>query len=137
MAKCVMTCAAAALSLSAGCKGGQPLPKMYPANGKVMPADGRPVTAGLVQFTPRGSPDVTTSGEIGPDGSFTLSSVVGNRKVAGATAGPHTVTVLPPLAQPSQEAMKGGPPQPVTLRELVTVKADAANTFTLTLPEGR
>ncbi len=125
-----------ALSFAAGCHGTRKLPRTYPVSGKVLHADGTAVSGGLIQFTPEKDTGVTTTGAIQPDGTFTLRTVVDNEDVAGAVEGPHTVTILPPLDQ-EQRAPGGLPPQPIQLRDPVTVKADGPNTFTLTLPQGR
>jgi hypothetical protein len=130
-----LTAALAVLALAAGCHGNSKLPKTYPVSGKVVYADGTAVNGGLVQFVPERNAAGTTTGLIQPDGSFTLRTVVDNEDVSGAVEGPHTVTILPPLEQ-DQRAPRGLPPQPIQLREPVTVKADGPNTFTLTLPRG-
>ncbi len=131
----IATAALAALLLVAGCKSDKPLPKTYPVRGKVVHADGSPLTGGLVQFKPQGKPDVTTSGAIGADGTFTLNSFIDNRKVDGATEGPHTVTVLPP--QGDRGAGRSLSIQPIDLPDTFTIKPDGDNTFTITLPKGR
>jgi hypothetical protein len=132
----IVTAALAALVLIAGCKGGKALPKTYPVTGKVVYPDGTPLTGGLVHFKPEGNDAVTTSGPIGADGSFSLSTFIDGQKVVGATEGPHTVTVLPPQGQ-DQGAARGQSAQPFELRDTFTVKADGENHFTITLPKGR
>ena len=132
----IATAALAVLVLVAGCTGGKAPPKTYPVTGKVVRADGSPVTGGLVHFKPQGDADVTTSGPIGADGSFSLSTFIDGQKVSGATEGPHTVTVLPPQQQ-DQGAAGGRSAQPVELRDTFSVKADGENHFTIRLPKGR
>ena len=57
------------LLLLAGCDGG---PQLHPAGGTVTFADGRPVTAGVVEFAPvDGGP--AARGQIQQDGKFTLT----------------------------------------------------------------
>jgi hypothetical protein len=132
----IATAALAALLLLTGCKGAKPLPKTYLVTGKVVRADGSPVAGGLVHFKPQGNADVTTSGPIGADGSFSLSTFIDGQKVPGATEGPHTVTVLPSQGQ-DQGAAGSQVAQPVELRDTFTVKADGENHFTIMLPKGR
>lgn len=132
----IATAALAALFLVTGCTGGKAVPKTYPVSGKVVHADGTPLRGGLIQFKPQGNAAVTTSGPIAADGSFTLSSFIDEQKVAGATEGPHTVTILPPQGQ-DQGAARGRSVQPVELRETFTVRADGENKFTIALPKGR
>jgi hypothetical protein len=124
-----------ALVLAAGCSGGAKVPKTYPVSGKVLQADGKPMTGGVVQFVPKNNLDVTTSGEIQADGSFTLSTVAENKKVTGATEGPHTVTVLPPVQ--SQKSEQGSAPPAILIPEAYTVKSDGENNFTINIPKGR
>jgi hypothetical protein len=124
----------AALLLAAGCQRNSNLPKTYPVRGKVVFADGTPLSGGLVQFTPENRAEVTTTGAIQEDGSFTLKTLVDAELLTGALEGQHTVTILPPLGQ-DQRAPKGMPQHSIQLREPVTVKADTSNTFTLTLPQ--
>jgi hypothetical protein len=137
MGQRIVVFALGVLVLSAGCASStKSLPQTYPVNGKVVDADGRPMSGGVIMFKPESKADVTTTGSIQPDGSFTLITVVENQKVDGVIAGPYTVTILPPLGQ-DQRAAAGGAPQPVQLRETIIVKSDGANTLTLTLPRGR
>jgi hypothetical protein len=82
----------------AGC-GGEPdveLPTTYPVTGVVEDQDGRPFPGGSVQFQSREDRSVTALGEIGPDGTFTLSLHMEGNELPGTVAGPHEVTVIPP-----------------------------------------
>jgi hypothetical protein len=125
---------AMALLLAVGCAGGgKPMPKTYPVTGKVVQADGSPLAGGLIHFKPETNAEVTTTGVIQSDGSFTLRTTLDTQQVPGAVEGPHTVTILPPLGQ-DQHAARGMAPQPIQLRETYTVKAEGANNFTITLP---
>ena len=47
---------------------------VYPVKGKVLLSNGQPLTSGRVVFLPLGELMVESSGTIGPDGSFTLST---------------------------------------------------------------
>jgi hypothetical protein len=73
-------------ALLAGCGPGGP--RLAPVRGKVT-YRGRPVTTGTVTFVPD-QPGPAATGEIGPDGTYVLST---DRK-AGAVLGRHTVMVL-------------------------------------------
>lgn len=76
------------LVLAAGCGPGGP--DVYPAGGVVTFRGGRPVTAGVVEFSPDdGGP--AARGKIAADGRFTLAT--GDRP--GAVAGKHRVAVVP------------------------------------------
>ena len=72
--------------LAAGC--GPAGPAVYPAKGRVIFRDGKPVAAGVVEFHPAGG-GPAARGKLGPDGRFELTT--GGRP--GAVAGPHAVTV--------------------------------------------
>jgi hypothetical protein len=135
----IATAALAALSLAAGCSGGntRAMPRTYPVTGQVLDADNKPLANALVQFVPITNEDgVTTNGRTGADGKFQLSTLVESKKVDGAIEGPHRVTVLPPMTQ-DQQGAPGPPPAPVQLSEAYVVKASGENHFTIKLPRGR
>src|SRR5579883_2428167 len=78
---------AAVVSLSPGC--GPSGPATYPATGKVIFRDGRPLPAGVIEFASvDGGPSARA--RIEPDGRFTLAT--GDRP--GAVAGRHRVAVV-------------------------------------------
>ena len=58
----------------AGCRNADSLPSLtvYEVKGKVLLADGKPLSSGWVYFVPKGDLTITPSGTIGPDGSFSL-----------------------------------------------------------------
>jgi hypothetical protein len=69
-----------------GC--GPQRPKRVPVSGTVI-IDGKPLTRGTVSFVPQDARPAT--GEIGPDGRFTLSTF---GEGDGCVPGSHTVTVF-------------------------------------------
>ena len=69
-----------------------PPPKVYPVKGKVLLASGHPVSGGIITFHPHARVGTDASGEIGPDGSFQLTTIVKND---GALPGSYTVSVNP------------------------------------------
>jgi hypothetical protein len=75
----------------AGCGGGQYSGPVYPVTGQVLLADGKPLTAGAVQFIPDGA-GFLASGKIGPDGTFSLVSL---DKREGAAPGNYKVRIEP------------------------------------------
>src|SRR3954453_15047519 len=76
-----------------GCGGHPSKPKLGRVSGKVT-YNGQPVTKGLVSFVPSGGPGAQTGqaapGEIGPDGSYTLTTFENGD---GAVLGEHKVLV--------------------------------------------
>jgi hypothetical protein len=100
-------------------------PKVYLVKGKVELADGQPLTRGLVEFRPLEEEAPASAGEIGPDGSFSLITLVNNRKYPGASVGPHKVTVIVP---PNPDQSGGGP---IPLPDLLSVEPNNNNLFTL------
>ena len=58
----------------AGCGKSDSLPvlQVYDVKGKVLLADGKPLAGGQIYFVPKGDLPITPSGEIGPDGTFSL-----------------------------------------------------------------
>ena len=90
---------AVASAIFAGCKRG---PELVPVSGKVT-YKGQPLKHGNILFQPSAGPPA--KGEIGPDGSFTLSTLKNND---GAVIGKHRVQVIctaPPAkpANPDEE----------------------------------
>ncbi len=84
----------AAITLAATASGGcGPGVKTFPVKGKVVFKGGKPVTDGRVQFQSTTDPQLKALGEIGSDGSFTLSTYVDGKVAPGAAPGPHKVTV--------------------------------------------
>ena len=69
-----------------------PPPQVYPVKGKVLLASGELVSGGIITFHPKTRLGAEASGEIGPDGSFQLTTFVRND---GALPGSYTVTVNP------------------------------------------
>jgi hypothetical protein len=84
----VVLTAALALVVGGGCGGpGTGVLKTYPAKGKVVLTDGQPLTAGMVEFRSTADASLTTTGEIRPDGTFSLNTLVGTKKVPGRRGG--------------------------------------------------
>jgi hypothetical protein len=99
--------------LSAGCgRKAQPLPSTYPVRGKVVFRQGGAMAGGTICFQSQAEPDVSAAGEIGPDGSFEITSFVAGNRAAGAAAGKHRVLVVPAVVDQSQSA-PSIPPQMV------------------------
>lgn len=78
--------------LAAGCDQGPKLPPLAPVTG-VVTFDGKPLPRGMVQFVPdadRGTTGPTATAAIGPDGTYTLTTV----GKPGAMVGWHTVRIV-------------------------------------------
>jgi hypothetical protein len=112
------------LGLAIGCGSGTPLAefdKLNPVKGTVT-HKGKPVAGGVVVFQSEpDKPDFLVNGEVGNDGTFTLSTVrlndrTGERK-PGAAAGNYRVTYTPVLGDQTAGKAAG----PVTLPALVTI----------------
>jgi hypothetical protein len=97
-ALCTVMCS----SLLNGC--GSNLYQLAPVRGRVT-CQGKPATGGMVVFQPIDAPDKTgrpaghsgsaSSGTVGEDGTFILTSMDG-KAGAGALVGPHQVLFRPP-----------------------------------------
>src|SRR5262245_27685668 len=88
-----------ALLMTVGCgDSSPPLPKTFPVSGKVTYKGGEPLKGGLVQFQSAAEPDLTITGDIKPDGNYTLTTMnrQGN-KVLGAAAGEYHVSLITPV----------------------------------------
>jgi hypothetical protein len=91
--------AAAAMAALAGCGRSDSLPSypVYEVKGRVLLADGNPLKGGWVFLVPKGDLPLTPSGEIAPDGTF---SVVTGGSGEGAPAGEYKVRVEAPQFAP-------------------------------------
>lgn len=95
-----------------GCTpGGPPLPDTFPVSGSVMHKGGQPLGGGQIIFRLTDDPTLVATGVIGPDGTFSLQTFRDNRKVPGAVAGAHRVTVMPPMGE-DQSVMAVELPEP-------------------------
>ncbi|HBO45018.1 MAG TPA: hypothetical protein DD670_14025, partial [Planctomycetaceae bacterium] len=77
---------AVALMVTTGCGDGRP--KRVPVSGQVL-IDGQPLKYGFIRLEPKGNRSAT--GEIGPDGRFTLTTF---EKDDGAVPGTHPAMIL-------------------------------------------
>jgi hypothetical protein len=79
----------------AGCRGGDSLPSLqvYPVKGKVLLADGTPLTSGWVYFVPKSGLPITPSAQLAPDGTF---SILTGGSGEGAPAGDYKVRIEAP-----------------------------------------
>jgi hypothetical protein len=93
--RCIGSILVVATCLTGCAKAPAPLPKTYPVHGKVTYRDGAPVNAGMVQLQPEADTSVTTKGEIGRDGTYSLTTMRDGLRAEGAVAGPNRVTVFP------------------------------------------
>jgi len=114
----------------AGCRNSDSLPalQVYEVKGKVLLADGKPLSGGLVSFVPKGDLPVTPSGVIQSDGTFSL---VTGGSGDGAPPGDYKVRVEAPQFQMAQQSKKSKkPPFPFKYTDedssglVITVRAD-------------
>ena len=123
------TGAVLAVLVAVGC-GGPRGPATYPAKGKVVYADGQPMTGGVVQFQPEKDAGASILADVGKDGTFSLYTLFDGKKTTGAVAGSYRILAIPPLG--ADQAV-----HPVQLPDLYTVQSDGGNDFTLTIPRPR
>ena len=71
------------------------LPKTYPVTGKVVDHAGQPVTTGVVEFVSLADEKTQAVGKLRPDGTFSLTTMVGDISLPGGVEGQHKVTLLP------------------------------------------
>lgn len=105
---------AIALMAVSGCNSAPttPPPATHAVTGKVVQKDGQPYTAGgAIQFKSTVDTSRIATGEIKPDGSFSISLVHENNLLSGMAEGPHRVTVIGP----------SGADQVVPIYELKTI----------------
>lgn len=126
---------ATALTVFGGC--GEDRPEVgiatYPVQGKVVLADGRPLTSGVVVFVSGGEKTPPVAGTVNPDGSFAIMT---DGVAPGAPAGDYKVRLeIDPDAGTTGASPKkrGAPPFPAkygkesTSGLTATVKAEPAN----------
>jgi hypothetical protein len=119
--------AAVALMLSSGgCNTGPEPPKTYPVEGQVRLKDGTPLPGGGIEFRSTIDPSKSTFGQIKEDGTYSLYTIYGNKKVDGAMEGPHRVTITP-LSKDRTATM------PTEYPDLYTVKPGEKNRFDFTV----
>jgi hypothetical protein len=86
--------------LLVGCSGPDPAQQgMVSAQGKVVRKGGQPFPGGAIEFRPADGSEGVSSGEIQPDGSFTLATLVGDDVVPGIKPGQYQVTVVPRMGE--------------------------------------
>jgi hypothetical protein len=85
---CLIVC------LVLGCGGGKAKPDFKPIliTGKVVEANGAPVTGGILMLRSVPNGEYGASGLLDSNGAFKLSTIVGNDKVEGIPAGEYKVT---------------------------------------------
>ncbi len=104
--------------LVAGCAGGDKLPKLHPVSGKAYGRDGKPLSRGTVQFQHATDTTLTVTGDIQPDGSFTLQTIKGKQLLPGAIEGDYTATVSLPIPEGEH-----APPPPISYSRTFHVEA--------------
>lgn len=72
----------------------KPLPTTYPVHGRVVYKDGSPTSGGIVQFRPVTESSVSTTAEIGEDGTYSLVTTRDGLRAEGAVAGANHVSVV-------------------------------------------
>jgi hypothetical protein len=121
---------ATALMALAGCGHSDSLPayQVYEVKGKVVLSDGKPLNGGWISFVPKGDLPVTPSGEIGPDGTFSL---VTGGSGEGAPAGQYKVRIEAPQLPPASSRSRRKPVIPVKYGDedssglVITVRAES------------
>jgi hypothetical protein len=90
------------LATAAGCSARATAPgPTYEVRGKVVLSDGKPLGAGRVVFIPSGDVGSEAAGEIGPGGSFALTTRADSD---GAEAGSYKVRIEPGPSAPGRAA---------------------------------
>ncbi len=110
----------------------QDLPKVHPASGKVVRRDGSSFPGGSIIFnqqTDEKDLRLSVRGDIKPDGTFKLYSLVGSTRLDGAPAGKYKVRVLGSSRSQAQEMF--------AVRKLLEVVAGKENTFNIKAPRKR
>ncbi len=93
------------LAVLCGCQSSDRLPSLtvYQVTGKVLLADGKPLTSGWIYFVPKSDLSVTPSAQIAADGSFSLDT---GGSGAGAPPGEYKVRIEAPQAHVNPKSKK-------------------------------
>jgi len=75
-----------------GCGSDASLPPTFPVTGKVMWKGGAPLEEGGILLTSVADPNIAASGNI-VKGEFSVSTLIGDKRVPGATAGEHVIHI--------------------------------------------
>ncbi len=79
----------------AGCRASKSLPKTYPVRGKAYTATGEALSGGVVHFRSESHPDLTITGAIQSDGTYSLKTARDSKQTEGAPEGTYQVTIVP------------------------------------------
>lgn len=88
-----------------GCGGDASLPPTFPVKGKVAWKGGEPLAEGGILLTSVADPNIAASGNI-VKGEFSVTTLIGDKRVPGATAGEHVIQINLP-----QGADQAAPPR--------------------------
>jgi hypothetical protein len=78
----------------------------YPVRGKVVYADGAPVSGGVINFEPAGAEGEPATGIVNQDGTYEARTT---DKLAGAKPGKYRVSITPPEVESEGENSKAPP----------------------------
>lgn len=95
-----------------------PAVKTIPVTGKVLDADGKPVSGGMLSLRDVKNAEQVASSMVDDDGAFKLKAVVGDKQVEGALAGEYTVLYAPDSVDQTSKANG----LPVTLKKKYSIK---------------
>jgi hypothetical protein len=115
--------------LLGGCSKPPPanLPTVYKVGGKVVDAAGQPVKGGTLQLQSQAMQNTTAIGDIQPDGTFQMRTMVDGHRLDGVVAGAQKATYFPPMTEDQAAAI------PRDLKDAVEIKAQD-NDLTIKLP---
>jgi hypothetical protein len=111
-----------------GCGSSEQTFPTYAVRGKVVSkATGQPLTEGSVEFVHKEDPRFNCIGQLDKEGSFTLHTIDGSKKLEGAATGEYTVIVRRPMGANQVQ-------HSITLKQFIKVKAEP-NTIVLELDQ--
>ena len=138
-ARCLLGVFVACLALGqTGCGSKEPFCKTHGVRGRVLTADGQPLTAGLIEFRSTTDSMLSTFSTLQEDGAFELVTSNGRERLPGAVAGSYQVTILPSKRDTANATT--GPEQrsdepPIVLPQTYEVLPTDDNHFTIQLPK--
>jgi hypothetical protein len=107
-------------------------PPLYAVTGKVVCKSGASLAGGTIEFRSRDDPTVRGVSTLQDDGSFVIHTIHGDRRLPGAIAGTHQVTIFLPLGEEKERP----PVEPIVLPHEYTVEP-RDNQFTIEIDRPR
>lgn len=82
-----------------GCSNQEPVPTTFPVTGSVSFTNGKPYAGGTIQFRLDKNQELTVTGKIEENGTFSLYTIKGKQRIEGAPPGSYEVMIAPAIGK--------------------------------------